>query len=244
MADRVLALSLRPKSFTDLIGQEDVIKSLNSQLHSGRIPHFFLISGVFGSGKTTLARIIAVWLQTKSENLLDAHSKNYKNYEISEINAANQTGVEDMRRVIESMKYHPLPPSKAKVVILDEAHQLSNAAQNAMITETEDVADHVYYIFCTSAINKIIPALKRRAFIVHPKALSKSAIDELVTSAEEAANYQSDTESLRDALKNSDVTSPGLVLQATEKFFTGVTAEESVLMLEASKFDTSHECEP
>ncbi|KAL0045583.1 hypothetical protein WJX82_010634 [Trebouxia sp. C0006] len=142
------------------------------------------------------------------------------------------------------MKYHPLPPSKAKVVILDEAHQLSNAAQNAMITETEDVADHVYYIFCTSAINKIIPALKRRAFIVHPKALSKSAIDELVTSAEEAANYQSDTESLRDALKNSDVTSPGLVLQATEKFFTGVTAEESVLMLEASKFDTSHECEP
>lgn len=239
---RVLALSMRPKSLKDLAGQEDLIAALSSQVASGRIPHFFLISAQIGAGKTTIARILALWLQVQTFEFSEQNWRDYKKYEIKEINAANHTGVDDMRKIIDSMRYQPLYPSRAKVVILDEAHQLSAAAQNALITETEDVAEHVYYIFCTSSVNKIIPALRRRAFVISPRPLSSSAVDHLVNRAKETVSFKSDTADLTNALIDNTITSPGLVLQAAERFFSGMPAEESVLFSEASKLDTMALC--
>jgi len=205
-----------------------------------------MIHGPIGSGKTTFARILALALQHGNtsdpfEIPEDVWAK-YKKYDIKEINAANQNGVDDIRALVEGMRYLPIAPSKAKIVILDEAHQLTTAAQNALLTETEDVAKHVFYIFCTSNLSKIIPALQRRAYMMSPKALTTDEIYALLEKAAEEAAFIDEIKPLYDALYINSVSSPGLVLQAAEKFFSGIPATESVTNFQIGKFDTLAIC--
>lgn len=222
---RVLSLSLRPDSFGTLIGQDTLVSSLQKQFDSGRIPHFYIISGPPGSGKTTLARIIATYLQTKG-----AVDGKVKKYDIKEVNASNTNGIDDIRSIIESMKYQPIGGSKAKVVIMDEAHQITAAAQNALLTETEDVSDFVYYIFCTTNISKINAALKRRAFVITPEPLNQAAILKLVLYACQNGEYEASSADLATfvaTLLDNDITTPGLVLQACERLFCGLPIIET-----------------
>ncbi len=244
---RVLSLSMRPKDLKDCVGQDEMVNALEAQFSSGRIPHFYLIHGPIGAGKTTFARILALALQM-GPNKKDAFDiptemwDTYKRYDIKEMNAANQNGIDDMRAVIENMRYMPIAPSKAKVVILDEAHQLTAAAQNALLTETEDVAKHVYYIFCTSNLTKIIPALQRRAYMMSPRGLTSDDTYALLEKAAEQAAYIDDLKPLYEALYVNSVSSPGLVLQAAEKFFSGIPATEAVTNFQIGKFDTLAIC--
>lgn len=246
--DRVLSLSLRPKSADECVGQDDMITLLENQFSSGRIPHFYIIHGPIGSGKTTIARILALALQ-KDPKLAEKrlyHTeedwKMYKKYDIREINAANQNGIDDIRTMVEGMGYKPMAPSRARVVIYDEAHQITTAAQNTLLTETEDVANHVFYIFCTSNISKIIAALQRRAYIMTPRALAEGDIRTLLTKAATATHSVDDIEPLVRALIDNGITSPGLVLQAAEKFFGGMPPEESVFQNDITNLDTMAIC--
>jgi energy-coupling factor transporter ATP-binding protein EcfA2 len=207
---RVLSLSLRPSQLSELIGQDTLVKSIKSQFDSGRIPHFFIISGPPGSGKTTLARIIVNLLNTR---------------DVREINASNKNGIDDIREVIEGMQYLSTTGS-VRVVIFDEAHQITTPAQNALLKETEDTANHVYYIFCTSNISKIIAPLKRRAFILTPEPLKLESVVKLVNHAAKTADFKESTESLIDHVK--DMT-PGLILQACERVFCGLPLTEGTL---------------
>ena len=246
-SDRVLSLSLRPKLLKDCVGQDDTMIVLENQFVSGRIPHFYIIHGPVGAGKTTLARILAMALQWNPQSddpfaIPEEAWKLYKKYDIREINAANQNGVDDMRALVETMRYQPMSPSRAKVVILDEAHQLTNAAQNALITETEDVANHIYYIFCTSQLSKIIAALQRRAYLIHPKSLSRPDIQALLERAAAVAESEEELGPLLEALILNSVSSPGLVLQAAEKYFSGLPADQCVFNTEGSSLDTLAIC--
>ena len=246
-SDRVLSLSMRPKTLQDCVGQQELVTALEYQFQVGRIPHFYIVHGPIGAGKTTFARILALALQ-RGPLAVDAFAipaemwQTYKRYDIKEINAANQNGVDDIRALIETMRYQPIAPSKVKVVILDEAHQLTQAAQNALLTETEDVAKHVYYIFCTSNLTKIIPALQRRAYMVSPKGLTTDDVYALLEKAAEEAAFVEDIKPLYEALYVNSVSSPGLVLQAAEKFFSGIPATESVTNFTIGKFDTLAIC--
>ena len=249
MSDRVLALSMRPRLLEECVGQDDLTATLQTQFATCRIPHFYIIHGNVGAGKTTFARILALALQLKKTDektnqltITPDDWVNYKRYDIQEINAANKNGIDDIRTIVENMKYQPMLPSRSKVVILDEAHQLTTAAQNALITETEDVSKHVFYIFCTSALNKIIPALQRRAYMLSPKPLSVDDTAVLLKKAADCVQFTQDMEPLKEALVMGNVTSPGLILQAAEKFFAGIPPLESVYNCETSKVDTMAIC--
>jgi len=230
---QVVAVSQRPKALDDLVGQDDIVRMIKNQWSSKRIPHFFLLSGVIGSGKTTIARIIARMLHNDPILAQDMHqdvSQVYKK-NVMEINAADKTGIDHVRHLIENMRYKPHAPGKVRVVIMDEAHQISNAAQNALLTETEDTPSHAYFIFCTSQVNKIIPALRRRAYIITPKCFSsRSDKKEFVHSyLKKMGKSKKEADAFIDELCEQDITSPGIILQAMEKWLSGLDPFEAII---------------
>jgi DNA polymerase-3 subunit gamma/tau len=239
--DKILSVSLRPKKLDDIIGQDDIIKSVRSQFESGRVPHFFLIVGFSGSGKTSLARIIASMLQLKNP-LNDKIDANISKYDIKEINASDKNGVDDIRDLLETIRYKPLQPSLNKVIIFDEAHQLTTQAQNALLKDTEDTPDHVYFIFCTNNDSKILATLKRRAYIINTHGINQDGIHKLLLVAKKKAGFKNETKELEDALIENDINLPGLILQAAEKYFNGCNITESIYSVAEGAIDTKKLC--
>jgi DNA polymerase III delta prime subunit len=142
-------------------------------------------------------------------------------YDIKEINASDKNGVDDIRELLETIRYKPLYPSLSKVIVMDEAHQLTTQAQNALLKDIEDTPDHVYFIFCTNNDSKILATLKRRAYIINTHGINQPAIHKLLVLAKKKANFKGDTKELEEALIENEINSPGLILQATERFFSG-----------------------
>ena len=241
MNNRVLSLSLRPKTIHEIIGQKTLINTLIKQFNT-RLPHFFILYGPVGSGKTTLARMISLAIQL-GKNISEISTDDwvhYKTFDISEINAANKNGVDFVREIIESMRYKPLR-CKAKIVIFDEAHQLTQSAQNALLTETEDVSNHVFYIFCTSE-NSFIDGLSRRGTWFCTLNLKNDEISELVRVAATKSGFKDDISGLVRGLCDNDVRSSGLILQSCEKFFNGSSVTKSILKISDSNLNVNGIC--
>ncbi|MDH4980690.1 DNA polymerase III subunit gamma/tau [Hyphomicrobium sp. D-2] len=162
----VLARKYRPQSFEDLIGQEAMVRTLRNAFASGRIAQAYMLTGVRGVGKTTTARIVARALNYETDTVtaptfdmpvLGKHCAEIiesRHPDVIEMDAASNTGVDNIRELIESARYKPII-ARTKVFIIDEVHMLSKGAFNALLKTLEEPPEHVKFIFATTEIRKV-----------------------------------------------------------------------------------------
>src|SRR5579871_2021192 len=165
---RVLARKYRPSDFTGLVGQEALVRTLRNAFASGRIAHAFMLTGVRGVGKTTTARIIARALNcigsdgTRREPTIHpcgvcepcVSIAESRNVDVQEMDAASRTGIDDIREIIEGVRYAPAS-ARYKVYIIDEVHMLSKAAFNGLLKTLEEPPPHVKFVFATTEVRKV-----------------------------------------------------------------------------------------
>ena len=165
-AYRVLARKYRPQNFNDLIGQEPMVRTLKNAFETGRIAQAWMLTGVRGVGKTTTARILARALNYKTDTIdqptidLSVQGENCqaimegRHVDVIEMDAASHTGIDDIREIIEQVRYRPVS-ARYKVYIIDEVHMLSNQAFNGLLKTLEEPPPHVKFIFATTEIRKV-----------------------------------------------------------------------------------------
>jgi DNA polymerase-3 subunit gamma/tau len=164
---RVLARKYRPSDFDGLIGQEALVRTLTNAIAQGRLAHAFMLTGVRGVGKTTTARILA-----RAFNCIGPDGKSGptaspcgqcehctaiaedRHVDVIEMDAASRTGVNDIRELIEGVRYRPVS-ARFKIYIIDEVHMLSSSAFNALLKTLEEPPEHVKFIFATTEIRKV-----------------------------------------------------------------------------------------
>lgn len=162
---QVLAIKYRPQKFSDVIGQDVLVRTLTNAIEKNKIHHAFILNGIRGVGKTTTARLIAKSLncvggngkETAEPCLECSHCKAIAKGEdpdVIEFDAASHTGVNDIRDIIEKINYAPVS-SRYKIYIIDEVHMLSNSAFNALLKTLEEPPEHVKFIFATTEIRKV-----------------------------------------------------------------------------------------
>ncbi|HEX4272613.1 MAG TPA: DNA polymerase III subunit gamma/tau [Rhizomicrobium sp.] len=165
---RVLARKYRPTDFTGLIGQEALVRTLSNAFTTGRIAHAFMLTGVRGVGKTTTARIIARALNCIGPDGKGATPTIHpcgvcepcvsisesRNVDVQEMDAASRTGIDDIREIIEGVRYAPVA-ARYKVYIIDEVHMLSKQAFNGLLKTLEEPPPHVKFVFATTEIRKV-----------------------------------------------------------------------------------------
>jgi DNA polymerase-3 subunit gamma/tau len=164
---QVLARKYRPATFSDLIGQDTMVRTLTNAFEANRIAQAFILTGIRGTGKTSTARIIS-----KGVNCIGEDGNGYsttepcgkcehcqsisngRHVDVFEMDAASKTGVADVREIIESVQYRATS-ARFKIYIIDEVHMLSNSAFNALLKTLEEPPKHVIFIFATTEIQKI-----------------------------------------------------------------------------------------
>ena len=163
---RVLARKYRPRDFSQLIGQEPMVRTLTNAFASGRIAQAWMLTGVRGVGKTTTARILARALNYKTPDIdrptvdmteLGEHCQAImegRHVDVIEMDAASHTGIDDIREIIEQVRYAPVS-ARYKVYIIDEVHMLSTQAFNGLLKTLEEPPPHVKFIFATTEIRKV-----------------------------------------------------------------------------------------
>lgn len=164
---QVLARKYRPNSFADLLGHDAMVRTLKNAFESGRIAHAWILTGVRGVGKTTTARIMARALNYEIEGGEDrpqidmpkegrhcAAIADSRHPDVIEMDAASRTGIDDIRDLIESVRYAPVE-ARYKVYIIDEVHMLSKQAFNGLLKTLEEPPPHVKFIFATTEIRKV-----------------------------------------------------------------------------------------
>jgi DNA polymerase III subunit gamma/tau len=164
---RVLARKYRPTTFEQLIGQEAMVRTLTNAIESGRLPHAWMLTGVRGIGKTTTARIIARALNCTGLDGTGGPTINPcgqcnscktiaedRHVDVLEMDAASRTGVDDIRDIIDGVRYGPVA-ARYKIYILDEVHMLSKNAFNALLKTLEEPPPHTKFIFATTEIRRV-----------------------------------------------------------------------------------------
>jgi DNA polymerase-3 subunit gamma/tau len=199
MSYTVLARKYRPQTFSDLVGQEHVSRTLANAIKSGRVAHAFLLTGARGVGKTTTARLLAKSLNCERGPTPEPCNQCDPCREITigtdldvlEIDGASNNSVDDVRRLQESLPYRPAR-DRFKIVIVDEVHMLSAGAFNAFLKTLEEPPSHVKFIFATTEIHKVPITIRSRCqrhdFRLIPHALVAARVREILNQEQMAAD--------------------------------------------------------
>ena len=182
---QVLARTWRPQNFEQLIGQRHVAQTLTNSIASGRLAHAYLFSGLRGTGKTTVARILAKCLNCESGpcakpcDTCDACREiaESRAIDVLEIDAASRTKVEQTRELLEMISYSPVR-DRNKILIIDEAHMLSKASFNALLKTLEEPPPNVVFVLATTELQKILPTILSRCQVFEFRRVSSREVAE------------------------------------------------------------------
>ena len=211
MSYLVLARKWRPRRFSELVGQEHVVRALTNALESGRIHHALLFTGTRGVGKTTIARIFAKSLncehgvgadpcgECETCKAIDAG----RYIDLLEIDAASNTGVENVRDLIENAQYMP-SRGRYKVYLIDEVHMLSKAAFNALLKTLEEPPAHVKFLFATTDPEKLLVTVLSRCLQFNLKRLDEAQIRGQLTKILTAEAIDADADAVAQLARAAD----------------------------------------
>ena len=212
----VLARKYRPQTFDDLLGQDALVQTLTNAIKNNRLPHAYILTGIRGIGKTTTARIIAKALNCTGkdgqggptirpcgvcENCQAIAAG--RHIDVMELDAASRTGVDDIREILDGVRYKPTN-ARYKIYIIDEVHMLSKNAFNALLKTLEEPPSHVKFIFATTEIRKVPITVLSRCQRFDLQRLSIENLMTLFTRILEKEQIAADNEALQIIAKAAD----------------------------------------
>jgi DNA polymerase-3 subunit gamma/tau len=227
-----LALSMRPQTFEELVGLDRLVKKIRGQMDSGHSSRCWLLHGQTGTGKTTIARIMAISLQCTHQKRFGHPCRKCRRrssaFDIVEINASDITGIDALREATSGAFNFPKPGSKKRVYILDEAHQLSKHAQNLLLKFFEESPKTTWWFICTTKPVSILDTLQSRCTMYEISTLDISGVKKLVKRALEKCKSDKSVSELADCLLEKGITGGRSVLRAVQKYIEPeTTAEEA-----------------
>ncbi|MDQ6981613.1 MAG: DNA polymerase III subunit gamma/tau [Mariprofundus sp.] len=203
MSYLVLARRWRPQKFADLVGQDIVVRTLKNALASGKLAHAYLLCGIRGVGKTTIARLMAMAVNCEHPDHGEPCGEcascrsvaDGANLDVQEMDAASHTGVDDVREILDGVRYPPAT-LKTKVYIIDEAHMLSKSAFNALLKTLEEPPAHVMFILATTEADKLPVTVRSRCQRFDLRRLGQSEIVSYLNHVFDAESIKADADAI------------------------------------------------
>lgn len=208
-----LHVRLRPQSLSSVIGQDNVTSSLMAMIKAGRVPHTFLLTGPSGTGKTTIARLIA----------------QYQHCSVIEVDSAIYSGIDKMRELLMGAQYAAMGAKRRKCYILDEVQSLSKATWQTLLKATEEPEEHVFWVLCTTEPEKVPKTIRTRCHAYDLKPVHWETIAEYLAAVVEQEKLSVDDGFIEMAANRAQ----GSVRQALVylSMLDGVTEEAQALSL-------------